>query len=137
MKNSIIISAELSTLDTLENQLRTKQLIKDLNRLEIPFTTVNGMYKGSTEQSFIIESEFCSHAEIFKLAVKYKQEAVLVLNHDCIGTLYYMDNSSPDIIGKFKALDSYTRIGHNVYTCEPLATNLDTTEYNIRRLNNV
>jgi len=136
MKNSIIISAELSTLSRSENQLRTWSLKHLLEELPIKYKSVQGMYKGSSEQSFIIDLSEGNVLveEIIDIALDdYGQEAALIIDENLKGSLIYNDGTS-EHIGTFKPLDSYTRVDNQVYICEAPEPQLDTTYTNIRRM---
>jgi len=136
MRNSIIISAELSTLSRSENEGRTKRLIELLDALPINYKPVQGMYKGSPEQSFIIDLSDGSVLveEIIDIALDdYGQEAVLTIDENLNGTLIYTDGTS-EVIGTFKPLDSYTRVDDQVYICEAPEPQLNTSYTTIRRM---
>ena len=105
--------------------------------LPVKYQSVTGCYKKSIEESFIIDLSDGNvlAQDIADIAFNdYGQEAVLLLNDECIGTLLYADNRPSKIIGKFKALESYTRIEDIVYKCIPIESQLDSTHTSVRRL---
>lgn len=136
MRESIIISAELSTLSERENKERTSLLTELLDTLPIDYRPVQGMYKGSSERSFIIalSNGNLLAQDIIDIALDdYGQEAALIIDSELKGSLIFKGGAS-EHIGTFKALDSYTRINDIVYICEPPEPQLDTTGTTIRRL---
>ena len=132
----IIISAEISTKTQEENKKRTDALLSWFRYSSTQYNEVTGMYKGSIERSFIINIEENELGLYLDLASSFHQEAILILDNDNIATLYYLETDKTEVIGQFQPLDSYTRVGDTVYTCEPIKTVYNAVECKpqIRRL---
>ena len=126
-QNVIILSAELSTSTNESNRQRTLNLKGCLEDLNISHGNALGVYKGSSEVSFVCLPKNLEEIEALKdFAFKnFKQESILMQDTNGTCHLIYEDDSSENI-GKFRVvspkltdvLDSYTVLSGVVYTTE-------------------
>jgi len=121
----IILSAELSDLSNEENKSRTLTLDSWLRDLGLNFTQVQGCYKGSSEESFLVVIRESDCIETLKgFAFKqFNQDSVLYQDTSGLCYLEY-ENGISNKIGRFeqvnpnyiKTLDAYTVINDKVFT---------------------
>jgi len=111
LKEFIILSAELSTLSARNNHQRTELLDSMLQELELPYKQIQGCYKGSTEESFMVifknEEEF---EAIKDFAFKsFDQESILVRDYKGEASLLYQ-NGKTEVLGKFKQVNDVSNL---------------------------
>ena len=89
MKSFVIVSAEKTTNTPAENDRATMQLLDFLERTELEFTKVHGMYNGTREVSFLVILPFDSEARraAYDSITKYAfhalhQDSVLFVDGD-------------------------------------------------------
>ena len=99
-----IISAELDSQPKARNKQRTEALFAHLNERGFNPVPVNGVYKGSVEQSFLVrlrnESDLL-YLEDLAFTV-FKQESILVQYSDGHSRLHY--NDAIEYLGKLTEL---------------------------------
>lgn len=113
-----IISAELSTLSGDENAARSEDLELDIQRLvEHDYKLVDGVYKGSKEQSYVV---FCDEDTTLDtpltLGKKYGQESILIVDSDRNSTLVFCNTLEGQCSGTFKAVSKYEAEASESYT---------------------
>lgn len=127
---TIIISAELETLETLENAQRTIGLRRNLGtrlgngQLDL-VASCRGAYKGTPEKSFAFTAPYCTALHVGReLAEFFNQESFLSITADGRGELHHTagEDGQP---GDQEHIGTYTvihdRIAHDAWT-EILAT---------------
>lgn len=118
----IILSAELSTLNSDENHTRTVRLQGMIEDLGVKHYAANGMYKGTKEVSFFCipnNSEEMETLRDFALN-NFNQESVLIQDSAGICYLEYVDNSIDRLgqmieVDSIENLDAYTEINGKYY----------------------
>ena len=123
----IILSAELTTETTGENNRRTNNLRASLNDVGITFNEATGHYKNTQETSFVCLPKNAAEIETLKdFAFKnFKQESVLFQDSNGQAYLIFEDKTEQNI-GKLKQvnpkfieqLENYTIMNNRVYTTE-------------------
>jgi hypothetical protein len=84
----VILSAELKTRTTEENQAATRQLEDALRAAEFTYFAATGSYKGATEASFIVPAATMQGREyLYELAERFGQESVLYSSGHIIALL--------------------------------------------------
>lgn len=124
LQEFIILSAELSTEDNLENAIRTERLAMMLEDLHLPFKVIEGVYKGTSEVSFMVTVKNESEYETVKdLGLKtFGQESVLFRNLHGLAFLVY-GNGKLESIGRFQQVndvekeESYSVVDGNFWVC--------------------
>lgn len=112
----ILLSAERSNLDSEVNQHNTNSMRYSLARLGLYFESVNGVYKGVSEDSFMvfgIQSK-PMFDRIVNLAALFNQESILVVDSDSSARLEYLESGESVNIGTFTQVDSV--LGLDAYT---------------------
>ena len=119
-----IISAERFDKSVEDNKARTLELVKEMLRLDLSFTAVKGVYKGTAEQSFIVESLGMPDGWIMATMRGLDQESILAVGDNMDAHLVYADGSI-ESIGTFQlhdgavdALEAYTLIDDQVWVCK-------------------
>ena len=131
MKSFVIVSAEKTTNTPAENDRQTMQLLDFLERTELEFTKVHGMYQGIREDSFLVilpdnENHARDHAIglLWDEAERLKQESILLVQSDGRARLIFADESQ--YLGMWhnvseveaKAHGAYTQIGELFYVAK-------------------
>lgn len=121
-KKFMILSAEYYTLSKSENEIRTNTLRSCLEIMGVDFEQVSGVYKGTSEVSFLCDvSDIDTQETIQNLAFDvFGQESVLHKEYDGFCELLYKD-ARVDYLGKVKQitedeakeLDAYTILADN------------------------
>ncbi len=111
----IIMSAERSNLSSEVNQHNTNALRHSLSVLGLYFETVKGIYKGVSEDSFMVMGVQSSSMleRLEGLAALFNQESILVVDQHSNAFLRFMDGGVVGI-GKFGQVDSID--GLDAYT---------------------
>ena len=85
--------------------LNSGSLILDINQIRslgLPFKCLVGSYKGTLEDSFLVTYDtYEQYEKVLKLARKFSQESVLMLNEDRDATLYYLESGDLINLGPF------------------------------------
>jgi hypothetical protein len=125
----VIISASLEFKTQLENNDRTLNLGKSLDDLNMNFTSSQGVYRGSSEQSFVVLPRNDEELQVLKdLAFNnFFQESILLRGYNGQAMLVYSDDTTEEL-GTIKQvspklieqLESYTVMNGNVYTTEEI-----------------
>jgi hypothetical protein len=125
----VIMSAELSSLNSVENVRRTLLLNDMIAELRLPFKQSIGVYKGSKERSFVVVVN--DQAEIDTLAgfafKSFGQESILHQDSNQLARLVYSDGRT-ETLGKLvqvskeltETLDNYTLMDGKFYTTMPI-----------------
>ena len=125
----VILSAELSKLSSVENDRRTVLLNDMIAELKLSFKPAKGVYKGSSESSFVVIVN--DQADIDTLAnfafISFGQESVLHQDSNQLARLIYADGNT-EILGKLvqvskeltASLDNYTVKEDKFYTTTPI-----------------
>ena len=121
----VILSAELSENTKDQNEHLTAKLACALGDMNMPFKSVQGMYKGHKENSFlVIVRDFKEISLMNNLAWAYHQESILYCDQDRNAFLVYCDGTPADALGVFQkvdsveGLDAYTIDGDEYWTCK-------------------
>lgn len=79
---TLIFSAELASLDSTFNSIRTTRAMNMLNDLGIDYKAVMGVYKGDSETSFVVPvvSQSLKESLVKIMLDKFGQESVLELS---------------------------------------------------------
>lgn len=119
-----IISAERYNLTVEENKARTLAFVQEMLDLGLTFVAVQGVYKGTSEQSFIVNAHGMPTGWIRRKMRELDQESILVIEKDNSATLVYADGAA-ESLGKFQrhrgsldGLDAYTKIAGNAWVCK-------------------
>jgi len=142
MNNIIIFSVFQKDVSEDANYMNTIKVESMLKRTNIPFKAVQGVYKGTKEESFIIDLKYINAA--MELARHYNQESILVIDANSNATLKYMPVTveSDSYLGIFqevlestaKTLDAYTydiETG-TYYACLPERRQTDRISFNTK-----
>ncbi len=125
----VIMSAELSSLNSVENVRRTLLLNDMIAELRLPFKQSIGVYKGSKERSFVVVVN--DQAEIDTLAgfafKSFGQESILHQDSNQLARLVYSDGKM-ETLGKLvqvskelaETLENYTVMDGKFYTTTPI-----------------
>ena len=125
----VIMSAELSSLNSVENVRRTLLLNDMIAELRLPFKQSIGVYKGSKERSFVVVVN--DQADIDTLAgfafKSFGQESILHQDSNQLARLIYSDGKM-ETLGKLvqvpkelaETLDNYTLMDGKFYTTTPI-----------------
>ena len=126
-EKSVFISAELSSNNKEENKLNTPFLRGTLKLEGYTFQEIIGVYKGSSEVSFMIEAKNNEVIDkLSKLAFgNYKQESIGILSEDSSFLLEY-SSGKVESLGylqhvpskRVEELDSYLVIDGYIYSTE-------------------
>lgn len=113
----IILSAELSNLTELENLRRTANLRSCLNDLKLSYKEVDGCYKGSTENSFmVIIPDEATFEVVRDLALKsFNQESILFRDYAGKARLEYQNGDTIEL-GSFKEVSKEQATSEDAYT---------------------
>jgi len=109
-KRIILISAELSSLTSPENDQRTSSLKNLLTNKKYNFGQVLGSYKGSLEKSFIVDASEDVVKPLQLIASVFKQESILVVDELQNATLLY-GNGKIEKIGTMSQVNSINGLG--------------------------
>lgn len=121
--NFYIISAERFNLSVEDNKARTLGLVKEMLSLGLSFTAVNGVYKGTAEQSFLVFTSGMPDGWIMATMRRLNQESILAVGDHMDATLVYADGSIESLgtfqghDGALDALESYTLIADQAWIC--------------------
>jgi hypothetical protein len=113
-----ILSAELSHLTEEQNVDRSIQLLNALRNADFAFKTCQGVYKGDSELSFLVNCHGVEdNALIKRLAfTDFKQESILVIKEtDSEAYLLYNDNRLEEL-GKFTEVSQSEAENNDNYT---------------------
>ena len=124
-KEVVIISAELTSESGISNVDRNVNLEKCLDDCNLQFNKASGVYKGSSEKSFIVLPRNSAEINVLKeFAFKnFNQESILFQDKSGDTFLIYSDGKK-EAIGRLKKvrseldLDSYTVLNGEIYTTE-------------------
>ena len=124
-KEVVIISAELTNESGISNVDRSVNLEKCLDDCNLQFNKASGVYKGSSEKSFIVLPRNSAEINVLKeFAFKnFNQESILFQDKSGDTFLIYSDGKK-ETIGRLKKvssklnLDSYTVLNGEIYTTE-------------------
>lgn len=116
----ILFSVELSTNNRLDNQINTDQVINWLTLNNVPFQRVNGVYKGTSEVSFIVPMRY--KRQIEAIARDYNQESILLRHHDLSCELQYLKTGQLEQIGQWTEIKYHEKHQYDGYT-EEIETN--------------
>jgi hypothetical protein len=113
----VILSAELKTRTTEENQAATRQLEDALRAAEFTYFAATGSYKGATEASFIVPAATMQGREyLYELAERFGQDSVLYSKDGVILLLLldlgYYDHLGTSFVEIFSTdgVDNYTML---------------------------
>lgn len=111
LQEFIILSAELDTMSPRNNYQRTELLDSMLQELKFPYKQIQGCYKGSTEQSFMVIVKNEIEYEVVKdFAFKsFNQESILFRDYKGEASLLYQ-NGKTEVLGKFKQVDDVSNL---------------------------
>lgn len=125
----VILSAELSGLPSISNDRRTTLLNDMIAELKLSFKPAKGVYKGSSENSFVVIVN--DQADIDTLAnfafISFGQESVLHQDSNQLARLVYADGRM-ETLGRLaqvpkelaESLDNYTVMEDKFYTTLPI-----------------
>lgn len=116
----IIFSVELSSNSRLDNQINTDQVINWMDLNNVPYQRVTGVYKGTSETSFVVPARF--KRQIEAIARDYNQESILLRRHDLSCELYYLKTGQVEQIGQWTEIKYHEKSQYDGYT-EELETN--------------
>jgi len=124
-KEVVIISAELTNESGISNVDLSVNLEKCLDDCNLQFNKASGVYKGSSEKSFIVLPRNSAEINVLKeFAFKnFNQESILFQDKSGDTFLIYSDGKK-EAIGRLKKvrseldLDSYTVLNGEIYTTE-------------------
>ena len=125
----VILSGELSSLSSNENDRRTTLLNDMIAELRLPFKRAEGVYKGTIEKSFVVVVN--DQADIDTLAgfafKSFGQESILHQDSNQLARLIYADGKT-ETLGKLvqvskelaETKDNYTVMENKFYTTTPI-----------------
>jgi hypothetical protein len=94
MLNTYFISAELSSLPAVVNESRTLRLGLALRAAGAEYISVDGIYKGTRERSYMVRGVPLEAA--LSLGAAFGQESILAVDGSGAARLVYMDGR-PDV----------------------------------------
>lgn len=113
--NTVIMSAFVSSLTTLENVKRNADLKNDLESLGFNFKEVVGCYKGQFETSLVIPI-LCDSVETLKgLLMHYNQDCIMVIDVNNLSYLHYPNNTW-ELVGTFREVTKEVAESREAYT---------------------
>jgi len=99
------------------------EVLKQLTK--IPFLSVKGSYKGTTNNAYLfpLTSSHGSEAEdLIEIARMYQQESVLIVDANGLGSLYFIKDNNEVLLGKWvetvepiTKLEAYTQINNQTF----------------------
>ena len=128
VRQVVILSAELSSLDAGSNARRTVLLNDMISELGLSFKTAKGVYKGVSENAFVVIVN--NQLDIETLANfafrSFAQESVLHQDSNQMARLIFADGRT-ELLGKLvqvdkeiaQKLDNYTIMEDKFYTTMP------------------
>lgn len=104
----ILLSAERSELSTELNQHNTNALRYSLSTLGLYFESVKGMYKGVSEESFMVFGVTSNLMlnRIMGLANLFNQESILTVGLNRDANLVYLEDGRKEHLGAFDQVSS-------------------------------
>ena len=115
IKNVVFISAFTGD-DDLENRLSTRELSVSLKALGAKFTPVKGVYKGKTEDSFMVELDDTVNLKtLLGLSLHFNQECIMHVGdkQDAYLLGFEIGMKYTTELGKFHEID-WVEIGNEV-----------------------
>lgn len=117
MKNKLIFSVYNGSPNDYKNHLKILTQLKSLNPVE-----VMGQYKGQREMSIVVDALHFN--SIKKIARKFKQESILLIDADSNGTLLYLNDNRLQVVGSLRKIskqeslnsDSWSRMNNRYFT---------------------
>lgn len=117
MSRIVILSAELESNTTEENNRRTSNLEKCLDECNFYYGKAQGFYKGNLENSFVVVIRDNVELEALKsfAFLNFKQESILHQDSNGLSWLIYSDGREKKL-GKLQRVDEKTAKSKNNYT---------------------
>ena len=113
---AIIFSAELSELDQASNNRRTFLLHEIIDTITSKYNTIEGVYKGTKEQSFIVTGNLKTINLIKSIAFeRFNQESVLLQDTNGRAYLEFQDGSTQEL-GRLKEVSKKVAENSEAYT---------------------
>jgi hypothetical protein len=117
-----IFSTEFYKNTSKENEQSTSHTKKILEKSGIPYKILDGVYKGVSETSFLVNAKY--ENQVMELAKAAKQESVLFVDINRNAYLIYLDNNKTEKLGiltrvsedKALTLDAYSKDGDIYYS---------------------
>ena len=122
--NLVLVSAYGSKLSNEQNHANHEKAIEMLERNNVRFQVVNGVYKGAKELVFLMAStDFYTHDQNVTVAYMvghlFNQESVLEVHNDGTAVLHYLGGNKVSL-GKFQEVNEVEALNHDSYTHEPV-----------------
>lgn len=109
-----IISAHISEVDDVENYIRTEWLRRSLNKEDLSYKEVLGVYQEQSEVSFLVVTQDLTL--MLELAELYNQECLLLSDKNRECSLIYPGDQPPVYVGKWSEVSSIEAINSGNYT---------------------
>ncbi len=124
--NKILVSVFQSSQSLEANTANHNKAIEMLTREAIPFQVVKGVYKGSSELSFLLSSDsaqghFVNQFMALNLGRLFNQESILEVHNDNTAQLLYLNGTTIANLGEFSEVSEQVALGLDSYTFEPLS----------------
>lgn len=125
-KPFIIFSVEREELTEDENVINTYKIEEELKELEIDYKIVKGYYDGVEENCFLVINTSQNNYHTLRIASKYNQESILLVDQFRNAKLYYLDTRVTINLGKWTKIDeivgvdawTYDYATGRYYTCQ-------------------
>lgn len=111
-------------LSNEQNHANHEKAIEMLERDNVRFQVVNGVYKGTKELVFLMSStDVNTHDQnltvAYMLGFLFNQESLLEVHNDSTAVLHYLGGNSKQI-GSFTQVEQIEALNHDSYTFEPI-----------------
>lgn len=116
---TLFLSAELSTLDSAENNRRSNILLGHLQQKGYNFKPLVGVYKGTKEKSFAVEVDTRQLVDLLMVAKGFTQESVLIVDEKNKATLNFIGDKKKVKLGTFKIATKEVAEKHENYSFDP------------------
>lgn len=115
-QQAIILSAELSTLGTSENIMRSFDLMQWLELSGFKFGQSKGCYKGTTERSYVVLVNTQDDINrLQSIAAKYNQDSILLKDANGLAHLMY-GNGTEEVLGRMVGVNKSEALKQDAWT---------------------
>lgn len=114
ISNVVFISAFTNNIEDYTMHSSMKHI---LNMNNLNFQVVNGVYKGQSELSFMVELTDKCNLDFFKTMGRlFQQESILYVNDDSDAYLVFTEDEASDKIGKMQIVSKEEAESNDAYT---------------------
>lgn len=102
------------------DQLNTEHIKHFLNKLSIPFRQLIGSYKGKSEESFLVDSQY--YDTVIEIVSDYNQESILNVQTSSTCSDAFLDFivGDTEYLGEFGQISQSEAVKLDGYTLDPI-----------------